>query len=135
MALLNQKGLTDLNLTVTKALPAANASNDSDSLDLGTTTGGRIPRVELDVSLPATPDLVDTKTITLTLQDSADNSSFTAIADIPAIVVTGADSTGPAISRRFKLPIGVRKYVRLHQAVENGGGDNTAIKSTLALVF
>lgn len=137
MAILDQKGLTDANLSVSKALPAAGASNQSASIDLGTTSGGRVPRVELQVSLPATPDLVDSKKITLTLKDSADNSSFAAVADIPAIVITGVPTSqgGPAYSHNFKLPLGIRKYIYLDQAVESGGGSNIAISSTLKLVF
>lgn len=136
MSLLDQKGLTDVNLSVSKALPAAGASNQSASIDLGTTSGGRVPRVELQVILPATPSLVDTKTITLTVKDSADNSSFAAVADLPPIVVTGAGGTGgPAVDRSFKLPLGIRKYVYLDQAVLAAGGDNTAISSTFRLRF
>jgi hypothetical protein len=136
MSLLDQKGLTDANLSVSKALPAAGATNDSDSIDLGTTSGGRVPRVELQVSLPATPSLADTKHVTLTVYDSADNSSFAAVADIPAISIVGAGGVGAAAySHNFKLPLGIRKYLRLHQAVEAAGGDNIAISSTLKLVF
>jgi hypothetical protein len=136
MPILDQKGLTDANLSVSKALPAAGASNDSASIDLGTTSGGRVPRVELEVSLPATPALVDAKTITLTVQDSADNSSFAAVADIPAIVLTGAGGVGAAAyDHNFKLPLGIRKYLRLHQAVLAAGGDNTGVSSSLKLVF
>jgi hypothetical protein len=133
---MNQKGLTDLNLTVSKALPAAGASASTDSLDLGTTTGGRIPRVELRLKVPATPDLVDTKTIIYTFEDSADNSSFAAVADLPTVTSTGAGGVGAAaVERNFKLPIGIRKYVRVTAAVLAAGGSNIAVSFTLALVF
>lgn len=134
---INERKTTDKNKLVTKALPAANAANASDSIDLGTTTPGRIPDVELRVELPATPNLADTKSITLTVKDSADNSTFAAIADLPAITVgPGSGGTGgTAVDRRFKLPIGTRRYIRLDAAVEASGGDNTAKSTTLSLVF
>lgn len=136
MAIINERDLQDLNLSASIALPAAGASADTPSINLATTTSGRARRVELLVSVPATPSLVDTKTITFTVQDSADNSSFAAVADLPAIVSTGAGGVGAAaISRRFKLPIGLRQYIRLDIAVLAAGGNNTAIVATIVLVF
>jgi hypothetical protein len=136
MATLNERSLKDLNLSVSKALPAAGASNQSTSIDLVTVSAGRIDDVEVLIELPATPSLVDAKTITLTVKDSADNSSFAAVAAIPAQVTTGAGGTGgPAIKAQFKLPIGLRRYIYLDQAVLAAGGDNTAISGSLSLVF
>jgi len=136
MATINIQKLQDANLIVTRTLPAAGASNSSAAIDLATTTGGRIPRVELGLEVPATPSLVDAKTITYTIEDSANNSSFAAVADIPAIVTTGAGGVGAAaVSRRFKLPIGVRQYLRLTVAVLAAGGDNTGVTASLGLFF
>lgn len=128
---------TDARTKVTKALPAAAANNASDSINLGTTTPGRTPNVELSVVLPATPALVDTKSITLKVQDSADDASFADVADLPTITVGPAagGTGGSAVDRRFKLPIGLRQYVRLYQAVDSGGGSNVAVSSTLQLVY
>lgn len=134
--LINKRDTKDLNHSVSKALPAAGASATSDALDPATTTPGRIPNVELLVELPATPALVDAKTISLTVQDSADGVTFAAVSDIPAITVTGAGGAGGVeVSRQFKLPIGLRRYVRLASTVEAAGGVNTAISATLSLVF
>jgi len=127
----------DLNLSVTKALPAAAATNYSDAIDLGAVApGASVEEIDLLLEVPATPSLVDAKTITFTFQDSADNSSFAAIAELATLVLTGASSAGAAAAtRRVKLPPSVRRYVRVSQAVLTAGGDNTAISSTLSLVF
>ncbi len=136
IGMLNVRTLQDLNLQVTTALPAANANNNSASIDTAEVNPGRVPGVELLMSMPATPSLVDAKTITLTLQDSADNATFNNVVDVPAQVVTGAGGVGAAaLSYQFKLPIGLRRYVRLNAAVLAAGGDNTAISTTLAFVF
>ena len=80
--------------------------------------------------------MVDAKTITVTIEHSADNSSWSTCTDVPAQVTTGAGGNGgPAIAYQFKLPIGLKRYVRLGQAVLAAGGDNTAISGTLSLVF
>ncbi|MEA3186221.1 MAG: hypothetical protein QOD99_51 [Chthoniobacter sp.] len=136
MSLLDLKALRDANLVASIALPAAGAAANTAALNLGTTTPGRVPRVELLVSVPATPSLVDAKTIIHTVQDSADGVTFAAVADLPTITQLGAGGVGAAaVSRQFKLPIGLKQYVRLNSAVLAAGGDNTAISATLALVF
>lgn len=128
--------LADANLTKTKALPAAAAANYSNSIDLGQTTlGPAADHIEVEISIPATPALVDDKTIILTLKDSADDSTFTAIPAIATLTQTGAASAGAAAaSRRFKLPPSCRRYLRLDAAVLTAGGDNTAVSYTLKVL-
>ena len=135
--MLNIRTLQDANLRVTKALPAAAAANFSDPIDMKTAIPGRVALpVELSVTLPATPALADAKTITLTVKDSPDNVTFSPVAELPAIVSTGAGGLGAAaLDRRFKLPIALNRYVRLDAAVLAAGGDSTAVSATLALVF
>ena len=136
VALGGTRTLRDSRLVVTKALPAAAATNYSDVLDTNTLTPGRIPHVELGLTVPATVSLVDAKTLTFVIQDSADGVTFAAVADLPPVVITGAGGVGAdAVDRRFKLPITLRQYVRLSQTVLAAGGDNTALSSTLAFFF
>src|SRR3954468_2891048 len=123
----NVRTLRDANLTVSKALPAAAASNQSSSIDTAETNPGRLECVEWLIELPVTPALVDAKTITLTLAHSDDDSSFTTNTDVPAQVTTGAGGNGgPAISYQFKLPITCKRYIALGQAVLAAGGSNIA---------
>jgi hypothetical protein len=139
--MINVRTLRDLNLSVSKALPAAGAGNDSASIDTNNINPGRLgdpetANPELLIELPATPSLVDAKTITLTLQDSADGVTFANQTDVPAQVVTGGGGLGGgAVAYQFKMPIGLRRYIRLDQAVLAAGGDNTAISGSLSIVF
>ena len=128
--------LADANHVKTKALPAAAAANATDSIDLGSTILGPLADdVEVLVEIEATPSLVDDKTITLTLKDSADDSSFAAIATLATVVQTGAASAGAAAnSVRFKLPPSTRRYLRLDAAVLTAGGNNTAKTYTLKVL-
>ena len=122
---------------VITALPAAAATNYSASIDLGLapTTEGAVLGASLEIYLPATPSLVDAKTVILTLQDSADDSSFAAVANVGTVTATGASGAGAAaITREVPIPCSIRRYVRISQAVLTAGGDNTAIKTRLALV-
>lgn len=136
VGMLNQRTLKDLNLQAIKALPAAGATNYSAAIDTANVNPGRLYDVELLIELPATPSLVDAKTITLQVQDSADGVTFANVADIPAQVATGAGGVGAAaLAYQCKLPIGLRRYVRLANTVLAAGGDSTAISSSLSFVF
>ncbi len=128
--------LADANLTKTKALPAAAATNYTDFIDLGSTVlGPMADEIEVLVQIEGTPDLVDDKTITLTLQDSADGVSGAAIASLATLVQTGAGGAGAAANeRRYKFPPATRRYVRLGATVLTGGGDNTAKSYTLKIL-
>ena len=121
----------------TTALPAAGAANLSDSIDLEQVAPGPAhPLRELDVTLPATPALVDTKNITLTLKQSPDNATWAAIPELATIVVTGAGGVGAAGAlRRVKLPPTVQRYIALAQAVDAAGGNNTGVSTLMELVF
>lgn len=138
MSFPNNRGLTGTETTKMKALPAAAATNYSDSIDLGfdpSTHGNSIDGF-LQVYLPATPSLADTKTVTLSIEDSADNSSFAAATGTPTFVATGASAAGAAaLTGEVQIPTTLRRYVRLKQVVASVGGDNTAIKSRFALIY
>lgn len=129
--------LTDQNLSVSHVLPAAAASVGTAGIDLGQTTLGPAgDEFEGVISIDATPSLVDAKTIILTVEDSADNSSFAAIAGLGTLTVTGAGGVGAAAaSQRFRFPPGTRRYVRVSAAVLTAGGDNTAVSFYLSLKF
>lgn len=128
--------LADANLIKVKALPAAAAANAGDSIDLGQITLGPLADIlEAILSIEALPSLVDAKTVILTISDSADNASFTAIPSLATLVLTGAGGVGAgAAERRFKLPPSTRQYIRAEAAVLTAGGDNTAKKYTLKIL-
>jgi hypothetical protein len=131
------RALQDAALSVTKALPAADANNTSNSIDLGSVALGPTgDHIEVEFGVPATPDLTEGDTITLTLQDSADDSSFAAIAPLTTIVVTGAAAAagGAAASRIIRLPRTTRRYIAVNAAVLTGGGDNTGVDYFLRIL-
>lgn len=128
--------IRDALLVVTRTLAAANANNDSTSIDLGDVTPvlhGQ--NHELSLEIPATPALADATSATITVEDSADNSSFAAVAGVATLVRTGAGGVGAAaLTRVVRLPSTVRRYIRVNTAVANAGGDNTAIVFTFRIL-
>lgn len=131
--------IEDAALKVTTALPAQNTNNNTASIDLGPGNGAdnyANENVVLNIALPATPSLADGQTITLTLQDSADDSSFATVAAVATIVATGAGGAGAAaITREIRLPVGTRRYIRFNQAASVTAADNTAVSTTWKLLF
>lgn len=117
----------------TKALPAAAATAYTDSINVG--TGPHVANLEVRLALPALPSLVDAKTVTVTLQDSADNSTFADIEELATFVVTGAGGVGcAAATREVRLPSSAEKYIRAKIVVLTAGGDNTAKSLTLTVL-
>ena len=139
----NQRSVIDANYKVTTALPAsASATVNGTSLDLGDAISG-VPyvtteTVNLQVLAPALSTTIapDTRTMTYTVQDSADNSSFAAIGTLAAQVQTGAGGVGAAATTyTFKLPPNTRRYIRLSIASGASTTDASALSATTQLVF
>ena len=131
----NTRSIEDADLKNTKYLPAAAATNTSDSFDLG---GGLRPEnVEVKIIVPALANHTDsTKIILLDLYDSSDDSSFTVVAPLIECKVPGVASTGSLETTfQFSLPKGVARYVRFLQTVPSGDGDNTGGLVTYSLAF
>ena len=127
--------LKDANLIKTTALPAAAGTAHSEVIDL---MQGPYQEAQFEVELafPALPSLADGKSATATLEDSEDGASFAAIAALEPLTLTGAGGDGAAAAtRKVRLPSDTRRYLRATLAVEASGGDNTAQKFSLALVF
>lgn len=131
------RNLRDADLTVTKALPAAAATNYTDSIDLGQDKVQSLEAIEFELVIPATPALVDTKLITFAVQDSADDSTFAAVDPAISTTVVGVATSqgGTAKTVRFRLPSTARRYVRISQTVETGGGSNIAVSTTFSVLF
>ncbi len=133
--------LQDSELLKTKALPAANASAATAAMDLGARTAkaSRLEEMEFEVSVPATPDLVEDKTVILTIETDDDSAFGSATAVHTAIItVTGAGAAagGAAASQRFRLPTdNLERYIRATAAVLASGGDNTGVSFTLKALF
>lgn len=127
--------LKDAELIRTVALPTAGASASTASIDLAATTQAE-SHFEVEVLLPELGNLVEDKTATVTLEDSADDANYAAIAGLAPLVVTGGVGDGAdAASLRVRLPRATRRHLCATVAVEAAGGDNTAASVTLALIF
>ena len=126
----------DADKTVVKTLPAAAANANTPTIDLEQTIGGIIESIAFEIALPALPDLVDAKTVIVTVQDSADNVAFTALDPAISTSVVGAGGIGSAAKTvRFRLPPHARRYIQLNLAVLAAGGDNTAKSVTFSALF
>lgn len=127
----------DASLIITVALAAAGANVNSDAIDFEAVAPGvTLETVELEVALPATPNLANDKSITVSVQDSADGVTFADIDSLASLIVTGADAAGAgAVTRKYKLPSDTRRYVRVNAATEADGGNNTAVEATIAPLF
>lgn len=130
--------MRDQTLTRVTALPAAAAATAPTGVDLSVSqrTGPLDGHAQFRITVPATPSLVDAKTITFTIQDSADNVTFTAIPGVATLVTTGASGAGAAAQDVLRhIPKTTRRYVRCIAAVETGGGSNIAVSYTFSVDY
>lgn len=125
--------VADSTMTRTKAFPAAGASNQCDSVDLGADRVGAIGnRMAVHLEVPVLANLADTKTASFTLQDSADDTTFADLMTLDAATRTGAGGAGDeAFVFRLYLPPDTRRYIRFQATVEADGGDNTGDEYTV----
>ena len=127
--------LKDAQLTQSVALAAAGASASTAPLDLSQPPPNE-HSFEVELALPALADLADGKSVTATLEDSADGVAFAAIPELAEFTVTGSGGNGSnAATHRVRLPSSARRHLRATVATEAAAGDLTAHKLTLALVF
>jgi hypothetical protein len=131
------RAIRDNLLKVTKALPAAAANSNSGSIDLEQASAFPINEgFDVELAVPALPDLVEAKTVIFTFQDSADDSSFAAITGLSTLTITGGSGDGAAaVTRKIRLPSLTRRYVNVNAAVLTAGGDNTGVSYTLSLLL
>lgn len=126
----------DAALKVTKACPAAGANHNTDTIDLGCTNpGAAVESFEVEIAIPALPSLAADKTLTVKLQDSADNSTFADIKQLASVVVTGVSTDGSAAkTQAVRLPSDVKRYLQANLSVAGSGGDNTAKSVVVSLL-
>lgn len=112
------------------ALAAADSSANTTALDLGGSTsfGQAYDNLQLRVAIDALPNLTNSSySVTVTVQDSADNSSFATVAGLGNLTVAGVSTTGAtASSIQIPIPSHTRRYVRINVASPASGGDHTA---------
>lgn len=131
-----QPPIRDVNLTVSKALPAAAATNYSNAIDLGDQAPGiKLDDWQIEVAVPALASLADAKTYIATLQDSADGVTFADVPSLNPITRLGAGGVGAAAKTQlYPVPKDLNRYIRVKSVVLAAGGDNTASSVTLSMV-
>lgn len=118
------RNIQDKNYTSTVAIAQAGANTAS--FDLEQVTGGDINDVVFELVAPTAAGISDTKVVTYTLQDSADNSSWAAVDPGISTTQTGAGGAGiTAKTVRFRLPANTRRYVRIAQTMTSSAGTVT----------
>jgi len=125
------KSLRDLLLDVSRALPAQNTNANSTAIDLKQVLPDTLPEhFEFQVSVPATTTATG-QTITITIQDSADNSSF---ADVTGAAFTQSTTTADIKSIALQSKQ-VRRYIRYLGTVVTGpqvvGVSMTGVKKSV----
>jgi len=130
----SERRLQDASLASNVTLPNAATVKNTSGIDLGQATPFPITEafhVKLSTS---TANGANNKNITIRIQDSADNTTFTNIAEIGALTVTDANGAGyPAGSLTVSLPPATRRYVRGQATGEANGGN--AANGTLTVSF
>ena len=137
----NRKNLTNDGLVASNTIPEQNTTGYTTALNLGGGFG------ESGVTIKQARDVMDFvaywdaltgttgQTLTLTVQDSADNSSFAAVGSLQVVTLTAASSAFAAGSRRWQLPANVRQYVRLAIAASATAGTSTSETINTAVAF
>jgi hypothetical protein len=122
------------------ALPAgASTTVNGASVDLNAVTPFHAD-VEFElVSASATLDstaLPNGETITYTLQESTDDSTFTALYVLSEATMTGAGGAGDTANTvYFRLPSDVSRYIRISAVTSGSSGDCSAATMQLKALF
>jgi len=134
----------DLTQTTVLALPAgASTTVNGTSIDLGAVANDALAeKVEVHLSFPALSTTIapDTRTFIFSVEDSADNSSFAVLDPVLSKTYTGAGGSGiSAVSAsapyQFKLPPGVRRYIRVKCVSGASTTDASALSYTVKLGY
>ncbi len=132
------KSIRDTKFAATKYQPAAAATNYTDAFDLEAAAPAAEPNLfECELVIPAMANHTDTtKTITHTLQDSANGSSFANVDPLIQAQTPGVASTGSvARTLKFRVPSTTRQHIRIAQAVPSADGDVTGDLTQFNLLF
>lgn len=130
----NLRTLGDSQLTVATTLTAsASQTKQGTAIDLGSTSNERVGDfARLYLAVPSIAALTSTHTITFSIEDSADNSSFASVAALASVQALG--SAPAAIAQSWPLPDNIRRYVRLKLVSSAAAEDCSAQSATLSVL-
>lgn len=131
----NSRNITDADLSVNVALPNAANTTNTNGIDLGAVTP--FPLTEnFQVKVVTTAGTgANNKNLTIRIQDSADNSSFTNIATLASTVINEESSSYAATTEIYSLPHDTRRYIRGSVSGEADGGNAAGGTLTVSLLF
>jgi hypothetical protein len=120
-----------------RALPAgASATVNGASIDLNAVSPFIPGNTEFELVTPTVDQtmLPDTRTLTYTIEDSADDSSFAPLVVVSKSGQVGASNVGAAgATSRIALPSSVRRYIRLSIASGASVGNCSSVSATLKI--
>jgi hypothetical protein len=135
MATSNDRLLGDAELIASAALPNADATPPTVTLDLGPQPFSAVERIGITLKTTAAT-AVNAKTLIFTFQHSdAATSGYGAIAELGAITVIGASTSYAAFTRKVKLPPSIKRYLRVSCQGESGGGNASDGTMTLSATY
>lgn len=119
------------------ALPAANSNANTDSIYIGAVNSNNMHEASLWISRPAIPSQADATSARFKIQDSADNSSFADVANVPSLVRTGSGGNGVAAAPDWEIPLPkhLRSYIRINVAEDAASGSNTGVKFSWGIKY
>lgn len=126
--------MKDLNLTVTRALTAADGSVTSTDFDLGVAApGASLLDSELVIEVPSltSSELNTADTLILVVQHGAATTPTTALG--LTNTTTGTGSTIAAQTLKFRLPPGTLRYLNVKATTAGTSGDMSAKSLTISL--
>ncbi len=131
------RNIRDSNLTTTSALPTAASTITQTAWDTGDNTDGIFPeRVELEVAVPSTGNLVSGAILTFTVLADTANPPTTVLSPSLTFTVTGTAGNGAATTVRWRVPANCGRYLAIKcLAGTSGAGDNSAVSYTSRLLF
>ncbi len=116
--------IIDKNLQISNAQAITATATSTDVIDAGATKNAAIGRdlgggtqLFLEVTVGATFTAAGAGTLTIALQDSADNSSFADVLTTPALALASL-----VVGSRFYIPLPakMRRYIRANYTVATG---------------
>ena len=135
MATANDRLLKDALLIASAALPNADATPPTVTLDLGVQPFSAVERIGVTLATTAST-AVNAKTLVFTFQHSdAATSGYATIAELGIITVTGAATAYSAFTQKVKLPPSIKRYLRVSCQGEAGGGNASNGAMTLSATY
>lgn len=137
----NTRNVIDANFVVNVAMPAANATANTNWLDLGDIVSG-VPYVTTETInvgvLTTASNNGNSNTASIILQHTtaaangtANTAAYTNIATLGVVNVASGASSTPATTNIFKLPPGTNRFIRAY--ISNPNGSVSLADGTLTL--